>query len=104
MAAGRVQGFGFCEFEDADSVVRALQHLAGLDVDGQALLVKCNAATQTYIEEYKARKVPLPPPASLQQRAGFMRTVFIANCYCDHRVAADLMGIMQSRLLSAWLC
>lgn len=52
-----LQGFGFCEFEEADSVVRALQHLAGLDVDGQALLVKCNGATQTYVDEWKARKV-----------------------------------------------
>lgn len=51
------KGFGFCEFEEADAVVRALQHLTNLDIDGQTLLVKCNAATQKYVDEYKARKV-----------------------------------------------
>jgi RNA recognition motif-containing protein len=51
------KGFGFCEFEDAEGVMRALAHLNNLSVDGSELLVKCNAATQKYIDDYKARKV-----------------------------------------------
>ena len=51
------KGFGFCEFEDAEGVMRALGHLNNLSVDGSELLVKCNAATQKYIDDYKARKV-----------------------------------------------
>lgn len=53
------KGFGFCEFEEADGVIRALSHLSNLSVDGQELLVKCNAATQKYIDDYKLRKVLL---------------------------------------------
>lgn len=51
------KGFGFCEFEEADGVMRALAHLNNLAVDGQELLLKCNAATQKYIDDYKLRKV-----------------------------------------------
>ena len=40
------KGFGFCEFEDAEGVLRALRLLNGLSLDGQELLLKCNTATQ----------------------------------------------------------
>lgn len=53
---GRPKGFGFCEFEEADGVVRALRHLSALAIDGQELLVKCSAATQQYVDEHVARK------------------------------------------------
>ena len=53
---GRPKGFGFCEFEEADGVVRALRHLNNLAVDGQELLVKCSAGTQQYVDEHVARK------------------------------------------------
>lgn len=53
---GRPKGFGFCEFEEADGVVRALRHLSNLAIDGQELLLKCSAATQQYVDEFVARK------------------------------------------------
>jgi hypothetical protein len=37
--------------------MRALAHLNNLALDGSELLVKCNAATQKYIDDFKARKV-----------------------------------------------
>ncbi|CAD7703997.1 unnamed protein product [Ostreobium quekettii] len=50
------KGFGFCEFEDAEGVLRALRLLNNLALDGQELLVKCNTATQKYIEAYESEK------------------------------------------------
>ena len=50
------KGFGFCEYEEAEGVEKALQLLNGLALDGQELLLKPNTATQRYIEELAARK------------------------------------------------
>lgn len=50
------KGFGFCEFEDAEGVLRALRLLNGLKIDGQELLLKANTATQKYIEYYEEQK------------------------------------------------
>lgn len=51
------KGFGFCEYEDAEGVLRAIRLLNGLKVDNQELLLKGNTATQKYIEEYERNKV-----------------------------------------------
>jgi len=48
--------FGFCEYEAADGVVRALNLLQNLSVGGQELLLKCNTGTQKYIDSIEARK------------------------------------------------
>lgn len=50
------KGFGFCEFEDAEGVLRALRLLSNLSIDGQELLVKSNSATQKYVEAYEREK------------------------------------------------
>ncbi|KXZ56101.1 hypothetical protein GPECTOR_2g983 [Gonium pectorale] len=50
------KGFGFCEFEDAEGVLRAMRLLNGLKLDGSELLLKCNAATQKYTEQYEQQK------------------------------------------------
>lgn len=36
---GTLKGFGFCEFENAEGVLRALRLLNKLSVDGQELMV-----------------------------------------------------------------
>lgn len=50
------KGFGFCEYETAEGVLRALRLLHNLSLDGQELLLKCNTATQRYIDDYQANK------------------------------------------------
>lgn len=50
------KGFGFCEYEDAEGVLRALRLLHNLALDGQELLLKCNTATQRYVDDYQANK------------------------------------------------
>lgn len=36
---GALKGFGFCEFDSAEGVLRALRLLSKLSVDGQQLMV-----------------------------------------------------------------
>jgi len=64
-----LKGFGFCEYEDAEGVLRAIRLLHGLKIDGQELLVKGNTATQKYIEEYEAQKAKEKEKARAEQKA-----------------------------------
>lgn len=50
------KGFGFCEYETAEGVLRALRLLHNLSLDGQELLLKCNTATQRYIDDYQVNQ------------------------------------------------
>ena len=59
----QLKPFGFCEFEDAEGVLRALNLLQNLSVGGQELLLKCNTGTQKYIAEYEARRAQNAPEA-----------------------------------------
>lgn len=38
--SGALTGFGFCEFESAEGVLRALRLLTKLSIDGQELMVR----------------------------------------------------------------
>ncbi|KAK9824335.1 hypothetical protein WJX72_009526 [[Myrmecia] bisecta] len=51
----RLKGFGFCEFAEASGVLRAMRLLNKLSLDGQELVLKCNSATERYVEDYQAR-------------------------------------------------
>lgn len=53
---GTPRGFGFCEFESAEGVLRALRLLTKLSVDGQELVLNVNQATREYLERYVAKK------------------------------------------------
>ncbi|GAX74794.1 hypothetical protein CEUSTIGMA_g2241.t1 [Chlamydomonas eustigma] len=51
-----VKSFGFCEYEDAEGALRAIQFLNGLKIDGQELMLKGNSATQNYLKAYVENK------------------------------------------------
>ncbi|XP_068638198.1 RNA-binding motif protein 25-like isoform X2 [Aristolochia californica] len=53
---GTPRGFGFCEFESAEGVLRALRSLSKLNVDGQELVLNVNQATREYLERYVEKK------------------------------------------------
>jgi len=55
-ATGGIKGFGFATFRDAEGVLVALAVLNGLTLDGQALALKCNSATEQYIKWFKDSK------------------------------------------------
>ncbi|KAJ6844068.1 RNA-binding protein 25 isoform X4 [Iris pallida] len=53
---GTPKGFGFCEFEAAEGVLRALRLLTKLSIDGQELVLNINQATREYLERYVEKK------------------------------------------------
>ncbi|CAI9092898.1 OLC1v1028256C1 [Oldenlandia corymbosa var. corymbosa] len=53
---GTFKGFGFCEFDSAEGVLRALRLLCKLNIDGQELMLKVNQATQEYLEQFVEKK------------------------------------------------
>eukprot|EP00793_Prasinoderma_coloniale_P003277 PRCOL_00005912-RA len=55
-ATGKPKGFGFVEFVTPQACTRCVAALNGLEVDGRALLVKPNKATQAYLEHAAARR------------------------------------------------
>ncbi|CAL8994270.1 unnamed protein product [Prunus brigantina] len=50
------RGFGFCEFESAEGVLRALRLLSKLNIDGQDLVLNVNQATRDYLERFVEKK------------------------------------------------
>ncbi|ONK69446.1 uncharacterized protein A4U43_C05F22970 [Asparagus officinalis] len=53
---GSPTSFGFCEFEAAEGILRALRLLTKLNIDGQELGLKINQATREYLERYVQKK------------------------------------------------
>ena len=55
-ATGRMKGFGFVDFVNAEACLRAVECLNGLEVAGRALLVKPNKATEAFLKHFKERR------------------------------------------------
>ncbi|KAK1554183.1 hypothetical protein Q3G72_008999 [Acer saccharum] len=53
---GTLKGFGFCEFESAEGVLRALRLLSKFNIDGQELMMNVNQATKEYLVRYVEKK------------------------------------------------
>jgi len=55
-ASGKLQAFGFCEYKDPESALRAIHILHDYQLGEKKLLVKVDAKTQTQIDEWKSEK------------------------------------------------
>lgn len=53
---GSPKGFGFCEFESAEGVLRALRLINKFSLEGQDLVLNVNQATREYLERYVLKK------------------------------------------------
>ncbi|KAM5566759.1 RNA-binding protein 25 [Rosa sericea] len=53
---GTPRGFGFCDFESAEGVLRALRLLSKFNIDGQELVLNVNQATREYLERFVEKK------------------------------------------------
>ncbi|XP_044492125.1 RNA-binding protein 25-like isoform X2 [Mangifera indica] len=53
---GTLKGFGFCEFESVEAVLRALRLLSKFNIDGQELMLNVTQATRDYLERYVEKK------------------------------------------------
>lgn len=54
-ASGKLQGFGFCEFNGPDAGLRAVRLLHDLEVGDKKLVVKVDAKTSNLLEEFKGK-------------------------------------------------
>ncbi|XP_028293319.1 RNA-binding protein 25 isoform X2 [Gouania willdenowi] len=55
-ASGKLQAFGFCEYKEPESTLRALRLLHELLLGDKKLLVKVDSKTKTQLDEWKAKK------------------------------------------------
>ncbi|XP_018649241.1 putative rna binding motif protein 25 [Schistosoma mansoni] len=55
-ASGKLQAFGFCEYEDPESTMRCVRLLNGFKVGPKALLVKVDPKTEDLLSEYRKKK------------------------------------------------
>ncbi|KAF3850049.1 hypothetical protein F7725_019768 [Dissostichus mawsoni] len=55
-ASGKLQAFGFCEYKEPESTLRALRLLHDLNIGDKSLLVKVDAKTKAQLDEWKAKK------------------------------------------------
>lgn len=53
--AGKVKGFGVCEFEGPEATMRAMRLLVGLQVDTHTIMLKLSAEMEKKVQEYRAR-------------------------------------------------
>ncbi|XP_017222817.1 RNA-binding motif protein 25 isoform X1 [Daucus carota subsp. sativus] len=54
--SGTLKGYGFCEFDSAEGILRAIRLLSKLNIDGQELMLNFNSATKEYLERYVQKK------------------------------------------------
>ncbi|KAG2457623.1 RBM25 protein, partial [Polypterus senegalus] len=55
-ASGKLQAFGFCEYKEPESTLRALRLLHELQIGDKKLLVKVDAKTKAQLDEWKAKR------------------------------------------------
>ncbi|KAM8831924.1 RNA-binding protein 25b [Spinachia spinachia] len=55
-ASGKLQAFGFCEYKEPESTLRALRLLHDLPIGEKNLLVKVDAKTKAQLDEWKANR------------------------------------------------
>uniref|UniRef100_A0A8D3EA99 RNA binding motif protein 25b n=1 Tax=Scophthalmus maximus TaxID=52904 RepID=A0A8D3EA99_SCOMX len=55
-ASGKLQAFGFCEYKEPESTLRALRLLHDLQIGDKNLLVKVDAKTKAQLDDWKAKK------------------------------------------------
>jgi hypothetical protein len=53
--AGKVKGFGVCEYEGPEATMRAMRLLAGLQVDKYTIMLKLSADMEKKVQEYRMR-------------------------------------------------
>jgi len=56
-ASGVLQAFGFCEYSNPDSALRAIRLLHDLEIGDKKLVVKVDAKTKLILDNYKAEKI-----------------------------------------------
>ncbi|XP_062191076.1 RNA-binding motif protein 25-like isoform X4 [Phragmites australis] len=76
---GKPKGFGFCEFESAEGILRAARLLNKLSIDGQELVININDATKEYLKKHVEEKKKAQEKAKETEDGGGEGTVAVAD-------------------------
>lgn len=57
-ANGKLQGFGFCEYGDPESAIRAIRLLHDFEISDKKLVVKADAKAKEKLDDYMKSKAP----------------------------------------------
>lgn len=55
-ASGKLQAFGFCEYENPEATLRCMRLLNEWEITDKKLVVKVDAKTKTLLDEYRVKK------------------------------------------------
>ncbi|XP_045162235.2 RNA-binding protein 25-like isoform X2 [Mercenaria mercenaria] len=55
-ASGKLQAFGFCEYEDPEATLRCMRLLNEWEIADKKLVVKVDAKTKTLLDDWKSKK------------------------------------------------
>ncbi|UJR20833.1 hypothetical protein I4U23_023944 [Adineta vaga] len=55
-ASGKLQAFGFCEYENPEATLRCIRLLNGWQIQDKKLVVKVDSKTKALLDEYKKKK------------------------------------------------
>lgn len=98
----------FCEYEDADGVLRAVRLLNNLKVDGFDLAVKSNIATQKYVDEFEAgkarRNAEKAEKAKQRQEEGEVVEEPDTDTERDNKVRSRALEAVQGGICTALHC
>ncbi|RCV31047.1 hypothetical protein SETIT_6G145200v2 [Setaria italica] len=76
---GKPKGFGFCEFESAEGILRATRLLNKLSIDGQELVININDATKEYLKKHVEEKKRAQDKAKETEDGGGDGTTAVAE-------------------------
>jgi len=62
-ASGKLQAFGFCEFEVPEATLRCIRLLNDWMIADRSLVVKVDCKTKVLLEDYKKKRKPKEPSA-----------------------------------------
>ncbi|CAH8525721.1 unnamed protein product [Dicrocoelium dendriticum] len=91
-ASGKLQAFGFCEFEDPESTMRCVRLLNGFAVGEKKLLVKVDPKTEDLLTEYRKKKEAVGEEGTLGATADEIDSSTQRD---DESVKAALEGILK---------
>ncbi|KAG2583847.1 RNA-binding protein 25-like isoform X3 [Panicum virgatum] len=86
---GKPKGFGFCEFESAEGILRAMRLLNKLSIDGQELVININDATKEYLKKYVEEKKRLQEKAKETENGDIDRTTAVAENESSNPIPAE---------------
>ncbi|KAF8701993.1 hypothetical protein HU200_033328 [Digitaria exilis] len=86
---GKPKGFGFCEFESAEGILRATRLLNKLSIDGQELVININDATKEYLKKHVEEKKRAQEKAKETEDGGGDGTTAAAENESSKPVSAE---------------